>query len=111
MGCVATISCLYLSVLWKINVIIIIFVIANFYLSASYNPTFFQHGKSLLLLASKKNPPASAVATDSAVADVIATISVPWVPSVLQWSLLLLASLLLLLFLLLFTSQEYTCCG
>ncbi len=65
----------------------------------------------LLLRASHDNPAASAVATDPAVADVIAAGGFPWVPAVV-WSLLLLAylqllaSLLLLLFLLLLTCQE-----
>jgi len=82
------------------------------YLSASNNPTFFQHGKSLLLVVSNKNPPASAVATDS-VADVIVTVGFPWVSSVAVVSAVagIPAIIVLLLFFLLFTSQEYTCCG
>jgi hypothetical protein len=36
----------------------------------------------LLLLASHDNPAASAVATDTAVADIIAAVGVPWVPAV-----------------------------
>ncbi len=34
------------------------------------------------MLKSNKNPPAFAVATDSDVANVIATVGFPWVPSV-----------------------------
>jgi hypothetical protein len=65
----------------------------------------------LLLLASNNNPVAYAVATDSAVADVL-LLPVAFLGSqLLLWSLLLLASLqllasLLLLFLLLLTSQK-----
>jgi hypothetical protein len=82
------------------------------YLSASNNPTFFQHGKSLLLVVSNKNPPASAVATDS-VADVIVTVGFPRVLSVAVVSAVagIPAAIVLLLFLPLFSSQEYTCCG
>jgi hypothetical protein len=47
-------------------------------------PCFFKHGilKSLLLLVSNNNPSASAVAIDSAVADVIAAVGFPGVPAV-----------------------------
>jgi hypothetical protein len=40
----------------------------------------------LLLLASHNNPAASAVATDSAVTDVIAGVGFPWAPAVLMVS-------------------------
>jgi hypothetical protein len=39
---------------------------------------------SLLLPASHNNTAASAVATNSAVGDVVAAVGVPWVPAVVQ---------------------------